>query len=553
MSLRTGWQRLKQRGNAVLFSLLIMGSALTASLGMATLVVGEIHTVALIPPSERAYYKAESYVEQALWEKKRQPTYQKTDYADNKLPSGYLCAGQCFATEPVLQDELLSDFEATTSLTEEKLRLKQDQTTQIDIDTQSAAGATGTFSLGDIESLAELRGVEVSIIAFPRNPSDNRYPNDDPDTAQDESVTPVFVEKRLFKAGTRAEDTIIQLGTGNFNSLPQLSKEEFPPLNDSVYRVRLKALGASTTVEPQAVADPSKELAMFTPDFRVLAVAQDGPARRGIEVLIPAAEKIVDVFDFVIFSDLALDKTQGKAPRKPAFEITVIKDTDLDCVKDAGEVGRPDVTVRAERPGFTRQAVSGSDGTVSFGNLEDGTYDISLVNPPPAGEIFCPPTTSRETVTSGEPTRRVTFLVRPRRLGIYLWFYNYGYHGGAYDYDYYHTAATSVANYTNLSGGPYWYIYPYQVPGASFILWEQNIGGFGARTYRVNGFFYAPNLVGWFPGNYNSCPSGSTLLLSLRHPQVVGNILALAGAQANSWNRGGWQVASYFGCAWTTP
>nr|MDP9212250.1 hypothetical protein [bacterium] len=145
--------RIGNQGNAVLFSLVIMGSALTASLGMTALVASEIRNVALIPPSERAYYKAESYIEQGLWEKKQDPNFQypPADDPDAELAADFLCSsGPCFDSEPQDQADLLTEFVATTSPIEKEIPLKQDVTQQLDIATTDTTPDSGCLNLGTV-------------------------------------------------------------------------------------------------------------------------------------------------------------------------------------------------------------------------------------------------------------------------------------------------------------------------------------------------------------------------------------------------------------------
>ncbi|MEJ7662387.1 MAG: hypothetical protein WKG07_23875 [Hymenobacter sp.] len=89
-----------------------MASALTISLGLTTIVAGEIRSAGPTPPAERAYYKAESYVEQALYNRKKNPNYNVADANQEDWKNiagpegnGYVCttaaaADACFSREP---------------------------------------------------------------------------------------------------------------------------------------------------------------------------------------------------------------------------------------------------------------------------------------------------------------------------------------------------------------------------------------------------------------------------------------------------------------------
>ncbi len=104
--------KLGNRGNAVLISLIVMASALTISLGLTTVVAGEIRNAGLLPPAERAYYKSESYVEQALWNRKQDPNYEVADAA--AVPDSFLCSTTpCFERKPNTKATgLLQNFQA---------------------------------------------------------------------------------------------------------------------------------------------------------------------------------------------------------------------------------------------------------------------------------------------------------------------------------------------------------------------------------------------------------------------------------------------------------
>ncbi|MEX2043527.1 MAG: SdrD B-like domain-containing protein [Patescibacteria group bacterium] len=472
-----------QRGNAILFSLLIMGSALTASIGMATLVTSEISNVSLIPPSERAYYKAESYVEQGLWEKKQDPKFHADD-KDGLLADypDFLCSGNCFSSDPRNQAGSLIRYQSTTSIPEEKLILKQDKVVQLDIDTSEVTGATGRFDLRSIKNEDGLRGVEVTVIAYPKEAPFTEITG----SAGDPVGTPVFVETRLFRPTDGR--LWINLGPPETNKLG----EPFPPLSDSVYRLRLKALGADTEVDPLATEGLSTPLLLLTPDFRITSVAEDGRARRGIEVLVPATEQIASIFDFVIFSDLTLAKTDAKQQRIKSLKVKVYEDANRNCVRDAGDGGLQGVSVAV---GSAYSESTDADGIASFPDVQPGTYPVSPSTA--TGSEVCSPQTRNVTFADDSTTelKELTFLVKPpERVPLYR-FYNYV----RVDHFYTTRPCTSGSASTGCTAeGGY-------VPGRAYF------GGGGWHYEHVTGYVYREQVAGtdpfyqaWHDGNRDS-------------------------------------------------
>jgi hypothetical protein len=536
-----------------LFSLIIMGSALVASSGMAVLVTGEISSVSLVSPAERAYYKAESYVEQGLWQKKQDPQYHVEDKSE--LPTNFLCNGNCFLTSPRNQAGALISYRATTSIPEEQLALQRDKVVQLDIDTENIAGATGTFDLGSIKNENGLLGVEVTVVA---------YPKDAPYTdVASGAGTPVFVEKRVFRYG----DTPLSINLGP----PEINKvgEPFPPLSTSRYRVRLKALGANTVVEPTATANPNTPLWLLTTDFRVSAVAEDGPARRGIEVLVPATTQIASIFDYVIFSDLALSKTDAKAAGKKSIKVTAYDDKNRNCVKDGADTPLPDIPVAAD-PGYTTS--TDENGIASFAEVQPGSYTVraTLATGTTACNNNVPVSFPDNDSTE---VRDITLLLRaPQRVPLYrFWSGFYG--------DHFYTTANCVVsgavpacgpNGTWVGGVSYFgggwfyefiqaYVYNVQVPGTQplYRLWN---GGVGDHFYTMSLAEY--NAVTWYTKEgveaylapyTGSCPAGTVPLYRTYNNPGTDHFYTTNEAERNGVIAAGWSNEGVTGCAWTTP
>lgn len=554
---------MRQQGNAILFSLLIMGSALVASTGMATLVTGEIANVALIPPSEHAYYKAESYVEQGLWQKKQDPGYQIENKSE--LPANFLCTGNCFETAPRTQAGSLITYQSTTSIPDEELTLTQDKVVQLDIDTSDATGSTGRFDLGSIKSASGLDGVEVTVIAYPKG-----APFTDITGASGVSVgTPVFVETRLFTPGMTGSQLVTNLGPPETNRLG----EQFPPLNTSFYRLRIKALGADTVIQPTATGSPSTNLLLLTPDFRVTSVAEDGRARRGIEVLVPDTEQIASVFDFVIFSDLALSKTDAKQQRIKSLKVKVYDDANRNCVKDAGETGQSGVPVSA---GSAYSASTDADGIASFPDIQPGSYTVKPTVG--SGSTVCSPQTRNVTFADDSTTelKEAVFLVQPpQRVPFYRFF------SGFYGDHYYTTAKCAVSpTVPSCAAGGEWnfgvkyfggawyyervqtYVYKIQVPGTEplYQAWRGDSGDHyytmdrGSYDYWTRNGYGAEGVAAYIKKPVGgTCPTGTVSLYHVWIGDGTDNFYTTSRDEylsVRSWRNtidGG--VA---GCSWST-
>lgn len=444
-----------QEGNAVLFSLIIMAAAITVSLGMASIVVAEITSVGLFAPSERAYYKAESYVEQALWEKKANPAYNspQTATALNAVRSQpFVCpAFKCFLKEADgtnpdgTPDGLLQEFFATSSPVEgESIKLIQDQSKQLDVNFGAVTSGTLSFDALTVDDEAAFKGIEITIAAFPKGPADsgafaNRFPVADPsvtpglDPATTQPTTPVFIDKvivnkdRVFQSNG---STGTAVGANAFTFTETTSKnalgESYPSISGSTYRLRFKALGSGATMDPK-VSTGSTDHELLATDFTVQAVAEDARTRRGIRVLVPAAEQINDIFDYVLFSDITLDKLKAKKPADATDQSIsgrVIVDTNKNCVADTGdstggsangiptETGQTGIRMKLE-PNNPSPPVSTADaeGNYRFASLAPAEYTVSVDDP---SYVPCNPASRTVSVAPGQAATLPPFLVSPQ-------------------------------------------------------------------------------------------------------------------------------------------
>lgn len=448
------WLRARQDGNAVLFSLIIMASAMTISLGMASLVVGEIHSVALVLPSERAYYRAESYVEQALWQKKQDPNYEFTPTTDatgqvnppvgQQLPADYLCNAIALdppasSDEPVPTDEpiptdepspgqtttsclsppppatqpssdqatLLKEFFAASSLQQPTVKFTADVPQQFDVATTGTQvkDGSGTIKLDNITGAAGYRGLEVTIIAYPTaSTPPAQFPVDNPTTA-------VFVDKIVIPDGQHT--ATIPVNTGQQNP----AGESYPALDSSnVYRLRIRALGADASADLGVVNAAGNALTLRSSDFTIRSVAADGNAQRGIQVVVPAAVQVASVFDFVLFSDLDLTKLQAKAAGTKLITATAYQDANNNCVKDVSDPPLSGVSMTAHpSSGSESTATTDSTGVATFANLQSGmNYTVTATLP--LGGTACTPPGNPQTVTftanNTNEAKALTYLIK---------------------------------------------------------------------------------------------------------------------------------------------
>jgi hypothetical protein len=357
------------RGNAVLISLVIMASALSISLGMTTLVTGEIRNVAQIGPAERAYYKAESYVEAGLAAKKQNTSYNVTSKDDPSVKGQpYVCdAVPCFRTDPTAPDELLVSFMATTAPAGANgvLQLFQDNSQQVDLGTTGLATNTGTITLSNFTgtTTGKFLGVEVTIAAYNLA---GRYPNPNPVVAGATNTTPVFIDKRLIKSPGGS----ISIGSGQKNSLG----ESYPALSGATYRLRLKALGSNAGVTLKATAG-AVTLPLLSTDFTVQAVAEDGPAQRGVRVVTPAVTQNLSIFDYVLFAELDLKKLAAKDPALPGTSVRIPGRSFSDCSKRDD----PIFHCRLDDPDPEVVYNLGAPGTFSYQTvLNPGNYKLVI-------------------------------------------------------------------------------------------------------------------------------------------------------------------------------
>lgn len=553
--------RVGNRGNAVLFSLVIMGSALTASLGMTALVASEIRNVALIPPSERAYYKAESYIEQGLWEKKQDPNFQHppADDPDAALPTDFLCpGGDCFESDPGDQAGLLTEFVATTSPVEEEVPLKQDVPQQLDIATTATTPDSGCLDLGTVSGESGFNGVEVSIIAFPDSDATDRFPTDNPST-------PVFVEKKVIPAGDSPD---ILLGAGTTNALG----EQSPPLKDSTFRLRLKALGADASIEPRVSTGgcgSGNLLALRSPDFTVRAVAKDASAQRGIQVLTPAAEEIVNVFDHVLFSDLDLSKLDAKVPEEATSQSVVVPVRMVSNCSSGSERPIPAIDHGSSILNVTitggQSAPVGSGSQVIFTNLEPGLeYQVNTTS---AGNWYMSCGARSVVTQANQQVTAPTLRVVPRsRIPLYrLWslshFADHFYTINVNEYNQRRDLISGAAPY-NSPEGITGYVYQTQKPGTGpfYRLWKPGVADHfytmstaeRNSAVAVHGYVYQ-NISGYMWPYNGTCPEGTTQLYRSNRGDDH-----LYTTSISEWNSAAaasppWVKEGIAGCIWTTP
>ncbi len=379
-------QAISQRGNAVLISLVVMASAMVTSLGMAAVVTGEIQNVASIPNAERAYYKSESYVEQALWQRNKGPLGANYNIDADQLTQiqavPYVCGAgdlKCFA-DGKTPTEFLKAFlaSATPQTANNTYTIKRDQTTQFDI--ESAGNPTATVTLGSLAASGTCAApgtarLEVSVVAYSR--TGNFAPlNTGTETAKGlASGSPVFIDKKYFSIGQTPSITI---GSG---APLAATGEQYPPVNTSQYRLRLKTFGCDMTIQPSVRDSGNLPLRIQSANFVAQAVSQDGQSQRGIQIVTPATNQAASIFDYVLFADLNLEKLKGKQPAdttNPQIAVRTYNDANGNCQYDAGETFAGGISVTLDQAGT--KTTSSTDGIASFNAVPDTNYTSLTIN-----------------------------------------------------------------------------------------------------------------------------------------------------------------------------
>ncbi len=573
---------LDRRGNAILFSLLIMSSAIVIVIGMATLVAAEIRNAGLTAPSERAYYKAESYVEQALWNKKLDATYAVDDWDVLKASTVHpelpcAPADACFGTTPgfelasngtVSDDGLLKYFTASTSplVNGSSVIVEQDGVKQFDVDTSNLSivgpGTTGKVTVSNLSfvTAGSANRLEATIVAYPKNPAaplTRQYSSSDNGTGNAQK-TPVFIDKKLLSA-----DGTFEIGTG-VNPLG----DPYPPLQGYVYRLRLKALGSQASFKLQAqTPDMLKGLPLLSADFTVQAVAQDADTRRGIKVVSPASSQAVNIFDYVVFAETDINKLKSKRPAdggvaRQAIKAFVYTDNNRNCTYDGGDtpVGGNQVSVKTNGSDVGSPQATDGSGNATFSNLLTSTsYDVAMTQTvsgnPPNVATFCNPTQQTQNLQPGE-TRPLSFGIKPpsATTPLYRIYGYYDYRGNpyvatdhfyttnpnevfnpafAYGYLYYFPGTTTVHE-GNVVG----YVYTSQAPG-TVPLYRSYNGSLVDHFYSLSST-EGPN-AGWAEAGVtgyvyppNACPAGTSLFTRWWSPAVGNHIYTTGGENPNN-------------------
>ncbi len=416
-------RKVRQNGNAILISMLIMALGLTFAAGMAALVAGDVGSAAIINQSERAYYKAESYVEQGLWEKKKNMNYSFTG-AVSTLPQDFLCmTAPCFLNDTQGYPESrhqqsggtsnwLTAFKVSSQAPTATVDIAQDQVLQYDIDmtnVTSAADVSGRVTFPTITPTAPSSSLtlEVSVIAYQKTDVSTgivRY-----NTSAGNSGTPVFIDKKIV---TTAQNNPFLIGAAAPNNPVN---EVYPALSqNAVYRLRVRALGGSGTISvPQVQTLSGKTLNVLTPDLIVDATAEDGQARRRIQVITPLQTQVINVFDFVLFSDASLIK----ATPKIGTNVSVTVNTKQVASCGGAETPLPNVNVSGNNGLGAR--TTDANGTAVYTNVSfPGTYTFDA--PAPAGFVACGGTSQNLNITN-ESDQTITFRYTPAVTVLASW------------------------------------------------------------------------------------------------------------------------------------
>jgi hypothetical protein len=522
-----------QRGNAILISLIIMAATLTISLGIAALVGSEVKTTGLLVPSERAYYKSESFVEQALWEKTKgasSPNYQ----VQNKGVlgnGGYVCTtAPCFQTDPRGTQDLLTRFSASTQPPNGQVTLEQDDSQQLDVGTSTAAtpprlefSGLGAVTATGQNPTGNYAGLEVTIVAYPKSTaSATSFVS----TTTGQSTT-TFIDKKLIKPNV-ASQTFNLAGTQNPLG------ETFPPLSTYNYRLRIKALGSDAQATVKATVPggggTQTELPLYAPDFTALAVTEDTKAQRGVQAVLPNVPEVLGIFDYVLFADLDLAKVSGKKPanaNSQGITVNVYNDVNCNNVQEAGEGPVSGVGVGLTGgPTDPQSTDTSGTGSAAFTNLYTGTYNVSLGSLP-SQYTNCGPNNQNVTVASGQNVS-ATLRVRTKRKILYQYFnggtvsdhfytlnfaeLGFGQGGYALETDqgylYEQSQPGTVPLYRLVIGAPYYDHFYTTNAFAVAILTQNGWGNEGIAGYIAP--YTGPQGTAGGPNPYNnSCPAGT--------------------------------------------
>jgi hypothetical protein len=402
--------------------MLIMALGLTFAAGMAALVAGDVGSAAIINQSERAYYKAESYVEQGLWEKKKNTNYSFTG-AVSTLPQDFLCTtAPCFLNDTQGYPESrrqqsggtsnwLTAFKVSSQAPTATVDIAQDQVLQYDIDmtnVTTAADVSGRVIFPTITPTAPSSSLtlEVSVIAYQKTDVSTgivRY-----NTGVGNSGTPVFIDKKIVT--TAANNFLIGTAAGS-NPLAEV----YPALSqNTVYRLRVRALGGSGTISvPQIQTLSGKTLNALTPDLVVDATAEDGQARRRIQVITPLQSQVINVFDFVLFSDASLIKATPKIGTNVSVTVNTRR------VATCGTAESPLANVGVSGNNGLGARTTDATGTAVYTNVGfPGTYTFDA--PAPAGMVACGATSQTLNITN-ETDQTVTFRYAPAATILASW------------------------------------------------------------------------------------------------------------------------------------
>lgn len=538
-----------------------MASAISIILGATSIVAKEIASAGLVPPAEQAYYKAESHIEQGLAYKKYNPAYvinnvsELGQASDPYRGTPLVCAADpCFNSRPVNQADLLKDFFASTyAISPTNLMLESDIPQQFDL--QVPDGATSSRGSLDLTfaNLNGARGLEVTIVAFPKTPTAGAgtcgtAPGNYCGAAQQDSAspasgtitqtTPVLVDKVLLTAPVTNRQ--IPIGSGVRSTI---TDEPYPSLTNYVYRVRLRAMGATIPgVNVLAKLDNGTPLNILSSDFTVQAVAEAGTARRGIRVVVPATQVAGSIFDYVLFSEFSIEKYQAKAPPgyvppipDPVLTVEVYNDANRNCTKDPSEAGFPSVAVTVN--GTTRNTngsgsatftglnaynatvapttnysacapnpqsgtLAGTSKTITFG-LKIAYIPLYRLNYPGIGDHFYtidpPEWAQRRDLISGQSgytQENVTGYLAPIQIAGTVPFYRFW--SNSLTDHYYSTVSTTPANYVSQGVSGYIVPYPGPAPGP-YVPYNGNCPAGTTPLYRsvapANDHFYTANLA----------------------------------------------------------
>lgn len=255
----------KQRGNVLIYALLTMAAILSTSIVVSNLIQNSIKETSFVSSAAAAYYAAESGLEKALFDIRKQDVLPKN--------------GDCGVSSDC---ELTVDDESTAEL---DLELKKDQTIQFDLfDFENNSLSSKSESMGLAWTGAD-SWLEVTLTSWDIGSVIDWQKSVVPFTKED-----LNVQKYLYSQGSAINNAL----SANKN-----------------YRVRVKALYGDANDLKIKLFNTDNLLGqqLTFPNFlKIKAIGGDRNSTQTVTVEMPRFTPLAGLFDYVIFSEDKLVK-----------------------------------------------------------------------------------------------------------------------------------------------------------------------------------------------------------------------------------------------------